>query len=274
MELEKVNSSFHLDEDIWSNLPDIVTVLAVFADKTDELQKGDLTLCDSYGIWIALTVRLKNLSRIPLAIVLLERVETRLKVLMADTVLIAAIYLDPRYRLVLDETQKKIAVQHLTNLHHRLTDNADINHSDDNLNIEDSEDAEMNEVDKYLNELEVINRGGISLDFCSTSDNFQKELVNFSKMDRIKCANKIVPFWASIRFDYPLLYEVAKTVLAVPPTEAKIERNFSHLDFILNKRRNRLTDQALENILFLRLNGNLFSEAFETFCTQGSMIGN
>lgn len=268
MELAAVNGTkFQLDGDIWTALPCVVQVLAVFAAKTKELQKEDLTLPDSYGIWLSLVVRLKNLSHIPLSSKLLQHVEKRLKDLMEDDVLVAALYLDPRYQLVLSETQKSNAVQHLTNLHRKLTENIDTNDTDF-ITIDAIDDPDIDEVDKYLSEVEMQVKGAVSLNVGSVSSGIHNELNSFAKIDRRLRSAKIVPFWNSIRHEYPNLYEVAKTVLAIPPTEVSVERNFSHLDFILNKRRNNLTDEALETILLLRLNRNLFSEASKTFFNE------
>lgn len=265
LELEAVNGEkYRLSEDIWNALPDVVRVLEIFAAKTKELQKEDLTLSDSYGIWLALVVRLKNMPHIPLASELLQQVERRLEDLMQDEVLIAALYLDPRYQLVLTNTQKINASKHLANLHCKLNENR--NFTDDAIiAIERIDSPDIDEVDKYLNELEMQMQGAVSVSSGLVSSGIHKELENFAKIDRKICSAKIIPFWNSIRCEYPELYEVAKTLLAVPPTEASVERNFSDLDFILSKRRNSLTDEALETILILRLNRNLFSEAAERF---------
>lgn len=265
LELEAVNGAkYRLDAGIWDALPGVIEVMGVFAAKTNELQKEDLTLSDSYGTWLALVVRLRNLTHIPLASELLKQVEKRLKNLMEDEVLIAAMYLDPRYQFVLSATQKIIAVKHLANLHRKQTKNVNIN-DDTTTGIEDIANAEIDEVDKYLNEMEKHVKGGVSLNIDSVSSGIHHELANFAKIDRKLHTTKIFPYWNSIKSVYPDLYEVAKIVLAVPPTEVSVERNFSHLDFILNKRRNNLTDETLETILLLRLNRNLFSEAAEIF---------
>lgn len=266
MELETVNKAkYQLGDDIWTALPGVVEVLGVFAEKTKEMQKEDLTLSDSYGIWLSLVVRLKNMSHIPLATSLLQRVEKRMLYLMQDDVLIAALYLDPRYQIVLSDTQKINAVQHLSNLHRRQTETMEIANDDVTTGIEDIDNVNIGEVDEYLNGLEIQVKGINSMTDDNASYGITNELEKFSKIDRKPTSTKIKPFWDSICVDYPNLYEVAKTVLAVPPTEASVERNFSHLDFILNKRRINLTDEALETIMLLRLNRKLFSEASESF---------
>lgn len=269
MELEAANGAkYRLGDDIWNALPGVEEVLGVFAAKTKEMQKEDLTLPDSYGIWLALLVRLKNLSHIPLATRLLKHVEKRLNDLMQDDVLIAALYLDPRYQLVLSGAQKASSVKHLINLHHKQSENRNIRDNDDDMiTIDeiDMDEVDMDEVEKYLNEIEMQVKGAVSVKNRSISSGIYKELESFAKIGREPRTTKIIPYWNSIHSEYPNLYEVAKIVLAVPPTEVGIERNFSHLDFILNKRRNSLTDETLETILILRLNRNLFSEATERF---------
>lgn len=60
-----------------------------------------------------------------------------------------------------------------------------------------------------------------------------------------------------------MLYDLARTIYAVAPTEVSVERNFSTLDFVLNKRRTNLLDENLEMVLFLKLNKSLY---FDPYC--------
>lgn len=90
-----------------------------------------------------------------------------------------------------------------------------------------------------------------------------EEIAKFSAKGRIIATNDMSKSWEADKFTFPILYELARTIMAVAPTEVSVERNFSTLDFILNKRRNRLSDPNLEMILFTKLNHPLFYDAIE-----------
>lgn len=60
----------------------------------------------------------------------------------------------------------------------------------------------------------------------------------------------------------PELNELANVVYAASSTEVSVERNFSALTFIFNRYRCNLTDEHLNDILFIRLNKHIFYELF------------
>lgn len=57
----------------------------------------------------------------------------------------------------------------------------------------------------------------------------------------------------------PELYELSQMVLAAPCTQVSVERSFSALSVILTDRRLRISDENLANILFVKLNDDLFN---------------
>lgn len=61
----------------------------------------------------------------------------------------------------------------------------------------------------------------------------------------------------------PELYRLASVIHSVPPTQTTVERTFSALALILTPLRTNLFDTALENILSLRLNRELFENIYE-----------
>lgn len=67
-------------------------------------------------------------------------------------------------------------------------------------------------------------------------------------------------FWEENKHLHPEIHLLAQLVFAVCPTETSVERNFSGLSYVLNKYRCNLSDKMLENILFVRLNKDLFEE--------------
>lgn len=68
----------------------------------------------------------------------------------------------------------------------------------------------------------------------------------------------IFQYWHSRKNQHQKLYELAKCIFAIPPTEVDIERDFSKLNFIFTERRRNLSQEYLEAILRIHLNKDLF----------------
>lgn len=60
-----------------------------------------------------------------------------------------------------------------------------------------------------------------------------------------------------------LLFDVSMAILAIPPTEVAIERDFSTLRIILSDLRTNLSPQTLEDILTINLNRSLYLQINE-----------
>lgn len=83
-------------------------------------------------------------------------------------------------------------------------------------------------------------------------DSIKEHLIDFLHCPRISAISDVLEFWNDRRA-HPL-YELACVALAVPATQASVERNFSTLKFIYTHLRCRLSEQNLANILFVNLN--------------------
>ena len=65
-------------------------------------------------------------------------------------------------------------------------------------------------------------------------------------------------FWHDNRKQFKLLYKVSRQILCAPASQAPVERLFSISGHILSQRRLRMTDKNLENILFAKVNYEVF----------------
>lgn len=68
----------------------------------------------------------------------------------------------------------------------------------------------------------------------------------------------VLDFWEQKKPSEPHLYALAQVVLAASCTQVSVERAFSALGLILTERRERLSEENLERILFVKLNDELF----------------
>lgn len=85
----------------------------------------------------------------------------------------------------------------------------------------------------------------------------ESELNSFDP-EPLSSGKNIIDYWNSQKSRQKHLYELAKCIYAIPPTEVEIERDFSQLNFVLTQRRNNLSEKNLEAILRIHLNKELF----------------
>lgn len=83
------------------------------------------------------------------------------------------------------------------------------------------------------------------------------ELTTFEPDEMIP-KQDIISYWSLQRNKHKHLYELAKCIYSIPPTEVDIERDFSLLNFVYTKRRGNLSEEHLTDILRIHLNKDLF----------------
>lgn len=66
--------------------------------------------------------------------------------------------------------------------------------------------------------------------------------------------------WMKRKETHPELFEVAMVVLATPSNQVSVERAFSALPLVLTSHRIGLGQYTLEDILFLKLNRDIFEK--------------
>lgn len=254
----------------WPMLKEIVHILAIPYKTTIELQRHDLTLSDAYGSWLKMELHLKSKQRR----VTKTRLETKLLVALSERkkrhrifenpLMKAALYLDPRFRrqITMSHEDTDEAKETLRSVSNRLTalseeilsDN--MNQSNESRNSSnDSFDAQK-EFDRYFNRMAPVN-SNIQSDFETALDLFDPP--------PLKIDASILEYWHTSydQQDSKLLFDVAMAILAIPPTEVAIERDFSRLKLILSDLRTNLSPQTLENILTINLNSDLYLQINE-----------
>lgn len=258
-----------MDEAIWEKLPFIVEILGLFAKKMEYLQKENISLADVFGVWLELESRLTKIGNSPLVKVFWEKLMHRKAEMniTSNEVTLSNMFLDLRFHFTLTTEQKELAKKHLIYLWEKINSKQDkpereqpISPGMEEKETENDDSEDM--LEQIMRELESSQHIGAAIAPRSTDDCILQEIQNFCKMGRAKATENIIIKWETDKFSFPILYELARTIMAVAPTEVSVERNFSALDFILTKRRNRLTDENLEMILLIKLNHSLFYESF------------
>lgn len=249
----------------WDQLLELRDVLRDCDVFTKTIQGVQITLSDFYAQWIQLKLSLQSKQSSTFAVKLIECMDKRGNDLLADPLVLSALFLDMRYRVLLNAKpiQKQLAMNHLALLWKRVHDlqlkSADENTTNSN---EEATDTECT-FDAYLDSLES-NTGTSDTNTEGVMFKLQQFNVDYEKRKRESASRHAMDFWYENKHQMPELYELARLVFAVCPTETSVERNFSGLSYILNRYRTNLGDERLENILFLRLN----KELFETVCKK------
>lgn len=241
----------------------MVTILKIPYKATITLQKKDLSLSDAFGIWLKTIVHLEHptiqrLRKTNYSKCLVTCLNTRKEMIFNNPAMLAAVYLDPRFRsqILRDENKVQQALHVIRNLHLRIANlrpdtGANCSNDSSGLNINiDFDDTGL--LDKYLS-------GEISsTDSQSSGMTIDTEIDSFNP-EPIPSDSSVKSFWKSEKLKHPRLYEVATVLNADPPTECQIERDFSILEFVITQRRLQLSSDTLEAILNINLNSDLFS---------------
>ncbi|XP_065211252.1 uncharacterized protein LOC135839246 [Planococcus citri] len=183
-------------------------------------------------------------------------------------------YLDPRYKKVLNAAQQKSAISYLTKMYRRWTDmKAEIleeqkkeietltTNEPQNESETDPDDPQAIEMDEFEIEMRQLNgpTDEFNADVITNSTDlaFQNTLREFYSEPVISTDSSLETFWSVKKTTYPDLYEIYLILSAVPCTQADVERLFSGLKLVLSDQRNRLSAENLNNILLLRCNWDL-----------------
>lgn len=265
---KKQKSVFYLSEDTWDKLTEIVSVLKIFRDKTVCLQKRNLVMTDALGIWLEIEARLKSIPENLFASVFLNAVVHRKKIVIENDVMYAAMFLDPRFQIMLSLNEISVAKKHLKYLHEKQTLKSNTISTQlplDQIAADGMENTEDNFLENIMREIELKKRieeqSTLAHSLCDRS--FDVEFSHFLGTKRLVATADVMKYWSENRFNFPILHSLAKTVFAVPSSQVDVERHFSSSSFVLNKYRNRLSDENLDMILFLKLNESIFYEAID-----------
>lgn len=242
----------------WPIINEIVNVLKLPFGVTNFLQYSTFTLSDFYGSWLTMKRNLEKLLQDPNALcgfaqMFAEKVDDRNSILLNNTAMICAVYLDPRYKFKLTSDEVQIAKTSMETLLQRIK----------MARESQTELSETEEEDSF--ETDCV-ASGMPRAYFSTSKNltgifdsgaFDNLFDIYVKVERMHRKFSLLEFWNERKEEDPILYEIACIIHSIPPTQATVERAFSTLGYIYNPRRTRLSPKMLEEILLIRLNKDL-----------------
>lgn len=210
---------------------------------TMALQREDYTLSDFYGDWLRTKRNLIKMGH-SLADSIVLNMEKRENRIMNSNLMLAAVFLDPRYNMLLSKDQKDIAVAHLCQLWCRIQEINPTNTNSTNNSQENDEFAEF--------------LGQASNEPQNTS--IADRLPLFLHRPQINYKTNILEYWNRIKPEEPELFKLQTVLFSVAVTQVDVERSFSSLKFVFNNYRSKLNTEMLSQILILRSNYDLFTK--------------
>lgn len=248
-------NSFTSDD--WANAADIVHALAPAEEATKRLQNEQLVMGDFLGVWLKCRMEAAKAGT-PLATALASSMDKRQRTLLENDIFCAAVFLDPRYRVLLNNAEKESAKQHLCKVWNTITrldkdspgasgERPDTAQPDPS----DSDGGHVDDLEALLSEQEESAAAG-STSSTNETEKLKHILELFSCEPRIKKEVNILKYWDGEKLKRPQLFQLARVALAVPATQVSVERAFSGLKYILSPQRGRLSPNTLDDIMFLR----------------------
>lgn len=244
----------------WNILKEIHYVLKIPYDATIALQKKTLTLSDAYEIWLKMTLHLKALvsrrsftTDFPKR--LLVALQSREDAIFNNPLMTCALFLDPRFnsQIVKDSVKVDQATRDLVKIWHRINSNSteSQNIGDTTVNTDSSFEFDSNRaMEEFLTNNQNLAMQQNACDIQHLLEAFNPEY--------LPPQTSVLKYWELLKEQQIELYKIAMVVYSVPPTEVQIERDFSRLNFVFGDLRCNLTEERLEDIMFIHLNDEVF----------------
>lgn len=234
----------------WESYNKALSVLKHTHLATVKMQAVNYFLSDLYATWFFLQMELEK-HDMQLAKDILMGMKIRERKLISTPSVLSCTFMDPRYSASLTQSERIIAIEHLTNLHaelKKLKEQA----PEEGENYNAGSSMKIADLIKYRRkEAPILHISNDNIDLAL------QRLHLAPHIDNLEC---ILQYWAERKKTEPALYELACTIFASCPTQANVERSFSALSFILNRYRSTMSDINLEAILLIRLNKELFDK--------------
>lgn len=243
----------------WKQIDIISQALLPAKICTKKLQNEQLTMSDFYGAWILCKIETESINS-SFSKVILECLKNREKYIMKNKVLLSAIFLDPRYKIILTDDQCKDAINHLIAiwLHLKKINEKSIDLTSINIINQEADNDVMDGLENFLKKKEV------NIENSNLSNSSQTSVVRtkietilktyYINQSRLNHRINILKFWNSMETTYPEIHTLAKIIFAVPSTQVSVERLFSGLKFILSPYRSNINSRNLEDQLLVRTN--------------------
>ena len=246
------NPELHLTDELWRKVQSTADTLLGPTATTARLQATDLTPGEFEKEWTLLKRQLRGSDGLGSAIA--DAMERRQRTLFECEVFLAAVYVDVRYRLLLDESDIRLAERAFTSVVYRERQLKGMEKAaesgalaDGSTGSKEGSASSEDELERALDALQQQRQQGEDERQPSLKDDLEK----VSKLPRTKCKTAS----EGIAGVFPAqIQPAALAVTALPVTQVSVERLFSALKFIVSDARSSMKPDLVEAVLLLRTN--------------------
>lgn len=261
-EYQEAIPELKVSEENWSKMTKLVAVLTPAHEASLNLQNEQLTMSDFFNVLTKCKLAIKKINS-SYSNIFGNCLEMRSVNVMNSDTMLACIYLDPRYQILLNIDQKNSAKAHICKIQNYIHDqeyskqpnsfpSPPLSKEDDQTtNVSDNDENNLDEMDEliFITEKELAD----VIQAPVPKQNFRTIVDNFDNIQRLNRREDPKKYWQNNEI-FGELSEVANILFAVPATQVSVERAFSTLKFILADNRDGLSENVLEDILFIKLN--------------------
>lgn len=269
----------NLTDEEWTTVQEIVDILKTPYETNKMLQTLGITLSDFYGEWLLLEGSMKKQAserlneNNDLLSQLLNSLKTYSAQLLANPMLAAAVFLDPRFSKTMKRTPRTLAISKLLKIWERINNNENTPMQVDNQNHPNTENVNrLDALEELLAQIENSSIDAIEippqLPNESNADKMHRLLEEFNDFPREKPATKVIEFWEANKETKPELYRLSLVVNVISPTQVPTEKSFSILSHVYSPKRYNLKHRLLEDIMLINLNKDLFKVTVDKHLTQ------
>ena len=176
--------------------------------------------------------------------------ENRERDLFKNDVFRAAIFMDPRYNVLLSEDDKTAAREQLIALWKRLHDLAGENEENVAARSVDVCENDCDDIEQLL----LKSESGINCSPAQTVININNILNSYLSWKRVSKDTDLLLYWESKKNAEPELYKLACVVQSVPATQVSVERLFSGVRHVVSDLRYNLQMHVIDDIMVVRCN--------------------
>lgn len=238
---KKANDIPVLTDDNWSSFGQLLNTLQHPYKATVKMQKQELTPSDFFAIWTDLKLKL-NKDGGDLAGLILNGMKGREKQknIISSLPILASVYLDPRYKIMLTPREKHDACEHLTEIWRRMRAmsigvTSSVEHNPISAAAEADAGLDNNASFSCLTDLLRAKRADSDINaaiFCADDRYALTRVDLFPPQDMLN--DGVLDFWYRQKDHERNLYKLACVVNACASTQTCVERSFAGLSFILN----------------------------------------
>lgn len=238
----------------WQRVSELTSMLKSAYEATINMQKVGYGMSDLFISWLRIG---KNLERLQnqenyfnLATKLREKMDEREPSLFRNSLMVCSIYLDPRIMFKLNSSQKSLATASLMKVFDRISEMKQTEHRNDVANdtLDEIQGEFLSRIDEFPNNSRI------------------PLMQQFEMYERVRASDiraPVMTFWQANKDTYPLLYQLAEVLHAVPSNQCGTERSFSSFSYVRSSHRMSMSPKNLSNLLMIRLNKDIFQQQKE-----------